>query len=350
MPGRYTFVPKPSTLLTLAILLAAASATVASAETLVVANKSDATASLIDLGTGEVVATLPTGPGPHEVAISPSGRRALVTDYGPRGEPGSTLTLLDVATAKVVKTVDMEIFTRPHGAVWLDEHRVAVTAEDQQAVVVVDMAAGWVEKAVPTGQEISHMLAVEGNRGYVANIGSGTLTVVDLATGKHVADVPTGDGAEGVAVAGGHVWVTNRAADTVSVLDVSTLAKVKDMDSPGFPIRAMATPDGSKVLVTRARGGDLVIYDAENVGASRTVDLGMKATELRDRLFGDRFGDSSVPIGVIVDRDGRRAWIAHANADVISEHDLETAEQTRILKAGREPDGMGFTPVSVVVR
>jgi DNA-binding beta-propeller fold protein YncE len=45
------------------------------AETLVVANKAEATVSLIDLEQGEVVATLPTGEGPHEIGISPDAQR-----------------------------------------------------------------------------------------------------------------------------------------------------------------------------------------------------------------------------------------------------------------------------------
>ena len=47
--------------------------------TLVVLNKTEATASLIDLASGRVHATLPTGDGPHEAAVSPDGRTALVT-------------------------------------------------------------------------------------------------------------------------------------------------------------------------------------------------------------------------------------------------------------------------------
>jgi YVTN family beta-propeller protein len=50
--------------------------------TLVVLNKSEASASLIDLATEAVVATVATGEGPHEVAVSPDGRRALATNYG----------------------------------------------------------------------------------------------------------------------------------------------------------------------------------------------------------------------------------------------------------------------------
>ena len=58
--------------------LALALAAPAGAETLVVLNKSEATASLIDLESGAVRATLPTGNGPHEAAVSPDGRLALV--------------------------------------------------------------------------------------------------------------------------------------------------------------------------------------------------------------------------------------------------------------------------------
>lgn len=46
--------------------------------TLVASNMNDATATILDAGSGKVLATLPTGEGPHEVAISRSGRFAAV--------------------------------------------------------------------------------------------------------------------------------------------------------------------------------------------------------------------------------------------------------------------------------
>ena len=54
--------------LLLFLAFAAMAPTVRSAGTLVVANKSEATVSLVDTGTGEIRATLPTGNAPHEVA------------------------------------------------------------------------------------------------------------------------------------------------------------------------------------------------------------------------------------------------------------------------------------------
>jgi DNA-binding beta-propeller fold protein YncE len=97
------------------------------------------------------------------------------------------------------------------------------------------------------------------------------------------------------------------------------------------------------VLVTRARAGDLVVYSAQTLDEVRTVAFDLKSMDVEERLFGDRFGDSSVPIGVVVDDAGSRAWVAHATADVITEVDLGTGRITRTLRAGREPDGMGYS-------
>lgn len=332
-----------------AVLAGGPLAASASASTLVVANKAEATVSLIDLDSGEVVATLPTGSGPHEVGLSPDGARALVSNYGQQ-ENGSSLTLLDVPGAEVVKTIDLGEYRRPHGVEWLDDRHAAVTAETNKVLLKVDVAEGKVVSAIDTDQEVSHMVALApgSSRAFVANIGSGSMTVVDLAAGQRIANVETGDGAEGITIAAGgrQVWVTNRAADTVTVYDAASLELVKSFESKGFPIRATATPKG-QVLVTRAQAGDMAIYDTESLSEVRVVDFDLKAAGFEGRLFGDRFGDSSVPIGVVIDDAGERAYVAHANADVITEVDLAKGEIVRLLKAGREPDGMAYSERAV---
>ncbi|MEM7483557.1 MAG: hypothetical protein AAF481_20550, partial [Acidobacteriota bacterium] len=189
-----------------------------------------------------------------------------------------------------------------------------------------------------------HMVAVGpgDERAFVANIGSGSVTVIDLEEGERVANIATGEGAEGVAVTeAGHVWVTNRAADNLTVLDGSSLEPLATLESPGFPIRATAA--GKKVLVTRAKAGDLAIYDDDDLGKVTSIPLELEAKDVEGRLFGDRFGKSSVPIGVVVNEDATRAWIAHANADKISEVDIAAGKIARRLTAGREPDGMAYT-------
>ena len=323
----------------------------ASAGTLVVANKSEATVSLVDTGSGEVRATLPTGTAPHEVAVSPDGRLALVGNYGSRDEPGSSLTLVDVPAAKVLKTLGLEGYSRPHGIVWRNDRVALVTAEDQQRLLAVDVTTGGVVQAVATEAEISHMVAAApgGSRAFVTNIGSGSVTVIDLALGERVATIATGDGAEGVAVTPDQrqVWVTNRGADTVTVLDPATLEPLAVLEAGAFPIRAEATADGEHVLVTNAKGNDLSVFSTAKLEEVRRIPFAAVSKDAEGRLFSDRFGSSSVPIGIeIVDAEGR-AYVAHANADDISIVDLETWRVVGALSAGREPDGMGWSPLAV---
>ena len=320
------------------------------AATLLVANKAEATVSLVDLGSGKVAATLPVGTGPHEIAVSPDGRLALVANYGAQ-QAGSSLTVLDVPGAKVVKTIDLGEYRRPHGLVFLDNRRALVTSEASKNLLEVDVEAGKVTRAIPTGQEVSHMVAVtpDGSRAFVANIGSGSMTAVDLKAGKSLGDVKTGAGAEGIEVTpdGRQVWVTNRSADTVTVVDTKTLEILGSVPSASFPIRAKATPDGKHVLVSNAKSGDLSVFSVADRKLARRVALPVKsAADKEGRLMG-AFGDSSVPIGILIEPGGQRAFVAHANGDAISIVDLGKWERSGSLTAGKEPDGMGWSKVDV---
>ncbi len=342
-----------------AVAFATPSIAPASQGTLVVLNKSDATATLIDLDSGSTVATLPTGDGPHEGAVSPDGRLVLVTNYGGRDAPGSTLTVIDVPAAKVAKTIDLGEYRRPHGVVWLrDGRRALVTAEENQSLLVVEVESGRVVKTIATGQDVSHMVAVTPDemRAFVANIGSGSVTVLDLDAGQHVKDVKTGAGAEGIEItpSGKEVWVTNRAADTISILDAATLEVVRELnvkaglepDAKPFPIRARATPDGKHVLVSTPGAGEVAVFDAATRELLRRIPMKLKAESVDGRLFGGQFGASSVPIGILIPSGGKRAYVANANADAVAIIDLETWEVVGSLKAGREPDGMAWSPLS----
>ncbi|HUO87360.1 MAG TPA: beta-propeller fold lactonase family protein [Thermoanaerobaculia bacterium] len=320
------------------------------ADTLIIANKAEATVSLIDLGSGAVVATLPTGVGPHEVAVSPDGRLAVVADYGTGAAPGSTLTVIDVREARVVRTIGLGRYQRPHGLAWIAPDRLLVTVEAQKALLEVDPGSGEVRWAVETGQEVSHMVAAApgGTRAFVANIGSGTVTAIDLTAGKKLGDVATGAGAEGIAVGpdGKRVWVTNREADTVSAIDAASLEVVATVTTGAFPIRAEVTPDGRWVLVSNARSGTISVIDAASAEVARTIELGVEAKDGEGRLL--QFGEGSpVPIGIEIAPDGKRAYVTAANADAIAVIDLETWKLVGTLTAGREPDGMGYSTLEV---
>ena len=315
--------------------------------TVVVLNKGAASATLIDRASGRTVATLATGRGPHEVAVSPDGKTAVVTNYGAR-QPGSTLTVFDLSAGRVARQIDLERYHRPHGIMFHpDGKRIVVTAEAEKALIVVDVASGKVLHAIDTGQNVGHMVALspKAARAYVANIGSGSMTAIDLETNKRLKVVPTGRGAEGIAVSpdGREVWVTNRAAGSISVVNAAKLEVVATLKCAGFPIRTKFTPDGKHVLVSCAFAGELAVFDAKERKELRRIDLATDAAQ-KGNMFRRR---GPLPIGILVPPDGSHAFVATGGYDQLVVIDLKTWKVTARHKTGREPDGVAYSKVAV---
>ena len=133
------------------------------------------------MATGRTLATLPTGAGPHEVVLSSDGRFAVVSDYS--GQPGRTLTILDVPALRVARTIDLGQYNRPHGMVVLPgDSLVLVTSEASGNVVFVNVVQGTVGRAIATGGRGSHMVGVTADaaRAYTGNMQSNTVSEIDL--------------------------------------------------------------------------------------------------------------------------------------------------------------------------
>ncbi len=326
------------TLILAAFLLIAFPAAVM-ADTLVVLNKSDHEAALVDPAVYQVVAKLPTGKGPHEVATSPDGRYAYVSNYGqfgvfrqgepPKREPGNTITVLDLRERKVKATFELGSFTQPHG-IWVsrDGARVWVTCEGAQSVLELDAATGKILKAWKTNQQTSHMVVPtpDEKKLYVANIGSGSVSVIDRATDA-VTTIPTGAGAEGIAISpdGRQVWVANRAAHTLSVVDTASDKVVASLESGGrMPIRVKFTLDGKQVWVSNARSNAVAVFDASSRQLLATIEVG------------------AVPVGIQMAPDGKRAFVANTNDNQITVLDVPARKLLRTFSTGTEPDGMAW--------
>jgi DNA-binding beta-propeller fold protein YncE len=317
--------------------------------TLIVLNKGGASASFFDVASGNELARLPTDAGPHEAAVSPDGRWLVVANYG-QATGGHTLTVIDVTSPRIERTIDLGEYRRPHGVQFVDARSVAVTAEAQRALLLVDVQDGKVTAALRTEQNVSHMVALapDRKRAYVANLGSGGLTAIELGSGKLLAQVPTGRGAEGIDVTpdGREIWVSNRDADTISIVDATKLQAVAHLDAPGFPIRVRFTPDGRRALVTVARADALLVFDVASRKLERRVALPSARTETEGRLLGNLAG-STVPIGVVTDATGRLAFVAQANADQVALIDVDAGSTVATLRTGKEPDGMAWSPVVI---
>lgn len=314
-------------LLLAALILAAA--TPAAAQTLVVGNKGEDSVSFLDLATGRERARTPTARQPHEVAISHDGRRAAVVAYG-----GNTIDLFDVATGARTERIDLGTNTRPHGLVWLPDDRLVATCEgsDTLAVVRLDARGGTRVRGLPTGQQGSHMLVVRGDTAYVANMKSGSVSVVDLAGRRPPRIVPAGKEPEGIALSpdGRRLWVADRMAAEVRVLDTATWKELGRVATGAMPIRIVVTPDGRRAIVSNHRAGTLSVIDARALKPERTIAV----------------SNDPAAAQVTMLLGGERLFVAETGPDRIAEVDLASGKVLRRLPAGADGDGLGWSPVT----
>jgi DNA-binding beta-propeller fold protein YncE len=234
---------------------------------------------------------------------------------------------------------------------WLDNRRAVVTAEGIESLLVIDVDTRAVVQTIAVDQPLGHMVAVSAalGRAFVANIGSGTVSVIDLANGSKITDLVAGEGSEGIALAGSgrEVWVTNRAAGSVVVFDSGSLEKLADIPLPGFPIRAEADDPRGRVYVSLPEADALAVIDRESREERARVQFDVPPDRTRPTLFGDMLPDSSIPIGVLLAGDGGELFVAHSNAHVVTVYDAQSLERRATIPAGLEPDGMGWSPLDV---
>ena len=296
-------------------------------DVLLIVNKGEDTLSIIDPADYSEIARLPTGANPHEVAVSPDGNIAYVSDYG--GAQGSTLTVVDLETNSVTATWSTEGNIGPHG-IWVsdDGDRVWATTETTQSVVELDTASGEVTNSWSTDARGSHQLtpSLDDRFLYVADIGEGTLTAIDRELDV-VNAIEVGGGPEALDVSpdGSEIWVGLRDDHEIAVIDAAT-GEITDRFASGgqMPIRLKFTTDGARVYVSNAVSGAVAVFDAESRELITTIDVG------------------AVPVGILMAPDGSRVFVANTMDDFITVIDPDALDVSGRVTAGDEPDGMAW--------
>ncbi len=327
-------------------LVALASRTIsAQTGTLVVSNMNDHTATVIDVASGRVHATLPTGEGPHEVAISRDGRLALVSNYGVRGKAGNSITVIDVASASVARTLSLTGFQRPHGMAFLPgDTLVAVTSEAGQAVLVVDVRTGAVRDTLPTRGRASHMIALtaDGVRAYTANIADGTISGIDLRGPDSAQVIRVGRQPEGIAVTpnGAHVWVGSNRDSTVLIIDARTGAAIDTLRGFGMPYRIAVSPNARLVVISDPVRSEVRVVSANDRKARFTIAVPADSLVATAEVPG-----SPSPEGVAISRDSRWAFVTLQGRNRVITIDLERGRITGYAPTGVWSDGVGYSPI-----
>jgi YVTN family beta-propeller protein len=306
--------------------------------TVVAVNQQSDTVTLIDLKTMTAYRHVPVVAAPHEAAVSPDGRSVVVTNYNRQDVgPQKTLSVIALPSGDTIRTIDLGDYRAPHDVRWVDDLRVVVTAEASQALLLVNVRSGAVERVFRTEAGVSHMLALATDRTrlYCSNMREGSVSAFDFTTGRKIKDVPTGKECEGVGVTpdGRWVWAGNRAEDTISIIDTRTLEVTKRIPSPGFPYRVQFTPDGTLALIPHAQASSLVVADVAKQEIVKSIPLGLTKVEKPSTA------------GVFPHPDNRHAFVTVRNDNSMLVLDLVTGATLARVEVQSSPDGVAYSPV-----
>ena len=345
---------------------------------LLVISKRDQMLAIVDPATLTVVARVPVGEDPHEVAATDDGKTAYVTNYGSGAY--HTIAVIDLVAHQALPSIDLGPLRGPHGIVFVGG-KLWFTVEGSKAIARLDPATHQVDWVMGTGQNRTHMLNVstDGLHIVTTNVNSSTVSLIDFEpvrqgggaprggrapcprpTDSPAAPrpanppptprpaggapsstlpmptvdwnetvIPVGSGSEGFDVSpdGKEVWVGNANAATVSIIDRQErkVTATLDVNVPRAN-RLRFTPDGKLALVSSS--ADLVIIDTHTHEVVKRIQVGQ---------FGHGAG------GILVQPDGARAFVGMGPDNYVAVVDLRTFEVVGHLDVGGEPDGMTWT-------
>ena len=302
---------------------------------LLVANKGDHTLGVIDPQAGRQIAIVPeNGVTGHEVVASADGKLAFVPIYGNSGvgkpgTDGSNMVVIDIAERKIIGNVDFFHGVRPHCAVLgPKDGMLYVTTELDNAVTVIDPKTLKIVAKIPTGQPESHMLAISpnGERGYTANVGPGTVSVLDMKARKTLDVIRVSSQVQRISVSidGKTVFTSDQAKPQLAVIDAST-NKVKTwipLTAPGYG--TAPTPDGKWLLVAMPGTNQVAVVDLDAMKVAHTIDV------------------PAAPQEVVIRPDGKVAYVSCDASHKVAVISTSNWKVEKLIDAGAGADGLAW--------
>ncbi|MDP9008960.1 MAG: hypothetical protein M3N91_09720 [Pseudomonadota bacterium] len=304
---------------------------------LLVVNQGDRNLSVVDPVSGKeigiVAENLPRVWG-HEIAAAPDGRTAYMPIYGSAGVgspgiDGRQLLIIDLPSRKIVGRVDFGHGVRPHFAVFDPASGLLyVTTELDNSVTVIDPKARKIVGAIPTGQAQSHMLALshDGRRGYTANVGPGTVSVLDMTVRKLVAIIPVSGAVQRISVSNDDklVFTSDQIKPQLAVIDTESNRVKAWVALPAVGYGTAPTLDGRWLLVAIPSANQVAVVDLDGMQVVRRIDV------------------LSTPQEILTRPDGKVAYVSCNESGKVAAIDLSEWKVHTFIAARQGADGLAW--------
>ena len=230
---------------------------------------------VVDLKSGQLVSTYPSGADPETFALSHDGKILYVSNEDTGG-----LSAIDLSKGALLATV--QVGSEPEGvAVSHDDRTVYVTCETANAVYVVDAHSMKVRAQIPTQKRPRAIfLSREAQRGYATDEFGAALTEFSTADYKVVRTVALGDPQKvrpmGIASADGRtLYVTTGRFGALLEVDAQSGKIVRSIEQVGQrPWGVALSADGSKAYTANGPSGDVSVIDLQSGRVEKRIEVG----------------------------------------------------------------------------
>ena len=301
---------------------------------LLVANQGDHTLSILNPDAETMVAKIVTPQiRGHEVTSSPDGKLAYLPMYGNSGvgrpgTDGQTIEVIDIAKHSIISTIELGHPVRPHWVHFGADGMLYVSAELDKALDVFDPKTLKLVAAIPTGAEESHMVALskDGKRAYTANVGPGSVSVLDLSARKLVTVIPVAKVTQRIALSvdDKYVFTSDQDQPRMAAIDTATNKVAKWIDLPGVGYGSAATPDGKWLLVTMPAANGVAVVDLATMKVARTIAV------------------SAHPGEVLIRADQPVAYVSCSGAGKVAVINLKDWAVSKTLDSSPGADGLAW--------
>jgi YVTN family beta-propeller protein len=282
-----------------------------------VMNSGEASVSIIDMATRQVVNTVPTLREPSHWALSPDRSKLYIADAS-----GNSLFILDPRTAA---PLGHRLIADPYQLGFTPDNRfLVVNALRLNYVDVYDAGTLALVKRFRPGSMPSHLdFSPDSRWSFNSMQGADTLVSFDLADmttrwTAHVGPTPAG-----VLWLNGRVLVCIMGADHIAVVDPADGRVLQRVRTGGGAHNLFLTPDRGTLYVTNRIGGSLTALDPASLTVLRTYTL------------------PGGPDDIGIAPDGK-LWIALRFAEAVAVLDPATGSYDSI-PVGRSPHGIFLT-------
>jgi len=302
---------------------------------LLVANKGDRSLGIIDPAAGKQLGVVPeNGVTGHEVIASPDGKTAYVPIYGDSGvgkpgTDGSNVVAIDIASRKIVGNLDFGHGVRPHCAQFGPKNGLLyISTELDKSISIVDPKTLKIIGSVPTGQPESHMFVIshDGSRGYTANVGPGTVSVLDLVGRKMLKVIPISSQTQRISISTDDkmVFTADQSKPRLAVIQTATDKVENWVDLPGFGYGTAPTPDGKWLVVAVPSANKVAIVDLQTLRVAHTIDV------------------PKAPQESLVRPDGKMAYVSCDSSAKIAAIRTSDWKVDALIDAGKGADGLAW--------